>query len=224
MALALSQRGARLVISYRTSKQEAQETIAQIQQQGGEAVAFRVDIASPGEVKRLMDRIDRHFGRLDVLINSAALFHRTPWQRLSARDWDVTLKTNLTGPFLCTLHASRLMLKHGGGKIINLADWAAVRPYRHYLPYCVSKSGVIGLTRALAVELAPSIQVNAIAPGPILPPPGMSAKARRRIAQRVPLRRWGNPRDIANAVVFLIEGTDFMTGSTIVLDGGQLLA
>jgi len=110
-----------------------------------------------------------------------------------------------------------------GGKIINIADWAGVRPYRDYLPYCVSKAGVIGLTKALAKELAPRIQVTAIAPGPILPPPDMSPRERARIATRVPLKRWGSPQDIANTALFLIEGTDFMTGSTVFVDGGQLI-
>jgi NAD(P)-dependent dehydrogenase (short-subunit alcohol dehydrogenase family) len=144
--------------------------------------------------------------------------------RLSERAWEQTLDTNLKGPFLCSLYGSQLMRRHGGGKIINIADWAGVRPYRHYLPYCVSKAGVIGLTNALAKELAPNIQVNAIAPGPILPPNEMSAAARRRIAGRVPPARWGSPEDIANTVLFLIEGTDFMTGSTVFVDGGQLIA
>ena len=170
-----------------------------------------------------MTRIRQRFGSLDVLVNSAANFQRTPFPTLSERDWDTALDTNLKGPFLCALYASRLMRRRGG-KIINLADWAGVRPYRDYLPYCVSKSGVIGLTKALAKELAPAIQVNAISPGPILPPPGMSRRERARIVKRVPLQRWGSPQDIVNTVLFLIEGTDFMTGSTIFVDGGQLIA
>lgn len=224
IALALAHRGAAIVISYRTSVREALETVERIERAGGLAVAFPAELTSAGEVKRLIDRIGRRFGRLDVLVNSAAVFDRVPFDRLTERDWDAALDTNLKGSFLCALHASRLMRRHGGGKIVNLADWAGVRPYRHYLPYCVSKAGVIGLTKALAVELAPTIQVNAIAPGPILPPPEMSAAQRRRIARRVPLRRWGSPQDIANTVLFLIEGTDFMTGSVVFVDGGQLVA
>jgi 3-oxoacyl-[acyl-carrier protein] reductase/pteridine reductase len=99
-----------------------------------------------------------------------------------------------------------------------------VRPYRDYLPYCVSKAGVIGLTKALAKELAPRIQVVAIAPGPILPPKEMSPSARARIARRPLLKRWGSPKDIANTALFLAEGTDFMTGSVVFVDGGQLIA
>ena len=224
IARRMAQRQARVVISYRTSAAEAHATLDALERTGIEAMAIRADLTREADVKRLIERIARRFGRLDVLVNSAATFTRTPFATLTQRAWDLTLDANLKGPFLCALHAAKLMRRHGGGKIINMADWAGVRPYRHYLPYCVSKAGVIGLTKALAKELAPAIQVNAIAPGPMLPPPGMSVRERRRIAQRVPLARWGSPEDIANTVLFLIEGTDFMTGSVVFVDGGQLIA
>ena len=224
VAVAVAKRGARLVISYRTAARDAAATVKLIEGTGSEALALRADLTKTADVKRLIDTIGRRFGRLDVLVNSAANFDRAPFDKLSERDWDHALDANLKGPFLCSLYASRLMRRHGGGKIINFADWAGVRPYRDYLPYCVSKAGVIGLTKALAKELAPRIQVVAIAPGPIFPPPDMTSAARARIARRVPLQRWGSPQDIANTIVFLIEGTDFMTGSTIFVDGGQLIA
>jgi NAD(P)-dependent dehydrogenase (short-subunit alcohol dehydrogenase family) len=224
VALALARRGAHLVIPYRRSAADARATVEAAERLGVRALALRADLSRAAEVKRLFERLARRFGRLDVLVNSAANFERVPFERLTERDWDRALDANLKGPFLCALYASRLMRRRGGGKIINFADWAGVRPYRDYLPYCVSKAGVIGLTKALAKELAPSIQVVAIAPGPILPPPDMSRAARARIARRVPLQRWGSPEDIARTVVFLIEGTDFMTGSTVFVDGGQLIA
>ena len=224
IALALADRGADVALSYRTSARQARAAVEAIQRCGARALAVQADVGRVAEVRRLIDRIARRFGRLDVLINSAATFTRTPFAALSERDWDRALDANLKGSFLCALYASRLMRRHGGGKIINVADWAGLRPYRDYLPYCVSKAGVIGLTRALAKELAPGIQVNAIAPGPILPPAGMSRAARARTARRVPLRRWGSPADIVNTVLFLIEGTDFMTGSVVSVDGGQLIA
>jgi len=180
-------------------------------------------VANAREVQRVFAQIARKIGRLDILVNNAAVFQRTPFARLTERDWDLHLDTNLKGAFLCALSASRLMQARGG-KIINIADWAGERPYRDYLPYCVSKAGVIALTKSLAKELAPSIQVVAVAPGPILPPQDFTPAQRRRAIQRVPLKRWGSPEDIANAVVFAIEGTDFMTGSTIFVDGGQLIA
>jgi NAD(P)-dependent dehydrogenase (short-subunit alcohol dehydrogenase family) len=224
IALALAKHRAHVVLSYRTSARDANLTVKTLRHEGVRALAVRADLSRASDVNRLIDRVRRRFGRLDVLINSAANFTRTPYAALSERDWDCALDTNLKGPFLCALYASRLMRQHGGGKIINLADWAGVRPYRDYLPYCVSKAGVIGLTKALAKELAPHIQVNAIAPGPLMPPAGMSASARARVARRVPLKRWGSPQDLANTVLFLIEGTDFMTGSVVFVDGGQLIA
>ena len=224
IARALAKRGAHLALSYRSSAHAARRTATTLEAEGVEVLTIHADLSQPADVKRLVDDIRQRFGRLDVLINSAAIFERTPFETLSARAWDQTLATNLTGPFLCALYASRLMRRHREGKIINLADWAGVRPYRDYLPYCVSKAGVIGLTKALAKELAPTIQVNAIAPGPILPPANMNAATRARIAQRVPLKRWGGPQDIANTVLFLIEGTNFMTGSVVFVDGGQLIA
>ena len=224
IALTLASHQAHVVLSYRHAAREAAETIKKLQECDTHPLAARADVSKAADVRRLMARIRRHYGRLDVVVNNAAIFPRTPFDRLSEQAWDQTLDANLKGPFLCALYGSQLMRRHGGGKIINVADWAGVRPYRHYLPYCVSKAGVIGLTKALAKELAPRIQVNAIAPGPMLPPPDMSPSQRTRIAARVPLQRWGSPQDIANTVVFLIEGTDFMTGSTIFVDGGQLIA
>lgn len=224
IAKALAARGAKLVLSYRTSARQAVEATSALERMGADVITVRADLTKHAEVARLIHRTRRRFGRLDILVNNAAIFIRTPLTHLTAAQWDQTLDANLKGPFLCALHASRLMSQHGGGKIINVADWAGVRPYRDYLPYCVSKAGVIGLTKALAKELAPRIQVNAVAPGPVLPPDHMSAAARRRIAQRVPLQRWGSPQDIANTVLFLIEGTDFMTGSVVCVDGGQLIA
>ena len=223
IALALAERGAHVAFSYRTSSRDARFTLEAIRQHGVRGLAVRADLARAADVARLVGRVARSLGRLDVLVNSAANFDRTPFEALTERDWDRALDTNLKGPFLCALAASRAM-RARGGKIINVADWAGVRPYRDYLPYCVSKAGVIGLTKALAKELAPRIQVNAIAPGPILPPRAMSRAARARIARRVPLKRWGSPQDIVNTVLFLIEGTDFMTGSTIFVDGGQLIS
>ena len=223
IAFSLADHGADIVISYRHSAKEAQATVNALKRRGAAALAVQADISKASDVKRLISRVAKEFGRLDVLVNSAANFDRIAFSKLSERDWDHALDTNLKGPFLCALYASRLMQKSGGGKIINIADWSGVRPYRNYLPYCVSKAGVIGLTKALAKELAPAIQVIAVAPGPVMAPPGMSTKERNQVVKRVPLKRWGTPQDLANTVLFLIEGTDFMTGSTVFVDGGQLL-
>ena len=224
IALTLARRGADVVISYRRASPETAATLDALKRIGSRPLAVKADLSREVDIKRMFAVIQRAYGRLDVLVNSAAVFPRTPFDRLTAKDWDDTMAANLRGPFLCALYASRLMRRRRSGKIINMADWAGVRPYKDYLPYCVSKAGILGLTKALAKELAPHIQVAAVAPGPILPPPDMSRAAKARIAKRVPLKRWGSPQDIANTVAFLIEGTDFITGSTIFVDGGQLIA
>ena len=223
IALALAERGAHVAITYLSSEAQARRTLDQLRNLGSDAVAIRADVSQSADVRRLMQRLRARYRRLDVLVNSAAIFERTPLATLTDTQWQRHLQINLTGPFLCALHASKLMKRHGG-KIVNIADWAGERPYLDYLPYCVSKAGVIALTKGLAKELAPKIQVIAIAPGPILPPPDMSPTARARAVKRVPLQRWGEPKDIANTVIFAVEGTDFMTGSTIYVDGGRMVA
>ena len=225
LALAIASRGAHVAISYNTSAADAKRTVKMLEHNSGrKALAVRADLSRSAEVKRLIGSVASTFKRLDVLINCAANFQRVSFDKLTERDWDFAMDTNAKGPFLCSLYASKLMLRSGGGKIINMADWAGVRPYRNYLPYCVSKAAVIGLTKTLAKELAPKIQVTAIAPGPVLAPPDMSAAQRNSVARRVPLRHWGQPQDIINTALFLIEGTDFMTGSTVFVDGGQIIA
>jgi NAD(P)-dependent dehydrogenase (short-subunit alcohol dehydrogenase family) len=224
ISLALGGRGAHVVLTYRTSAREAEHTVRALQQLGTKSFAMKADVTREQDIVRLIARIRSRYGRLDVLVNNAASFERVPYAKLTSQAWDRTIATNLSGPFLCALHASRLMQRHGEGKIINIADWAGIRPYRNYLPYCVAKGGVITLTKALAKELAPAIQVNAVAPGPMLPPPTMTRAERARVATRVPLKRWGSPEDIARTIVFLIEGTDFMTGSIVYVDGGQSIA
>ena len=224
IVLALAGRGAHVAFSYRTSTAEAKATARDIERLGVRAVAIRADVSRAADAWRLIAQTVKQLGGLDVLVNSAAVFFRTPWKTLTERDWDRTLDTNLKGPFLCSLAAGRVMQRRGGGKIINIADWAGIKPSNDYLPYCVSKAGVIALTKALAKALAPTIQVVAIGPGPVALPEDFTAAERARIIKRVPLARMGSPKDIASTVVFLVEGTDFMTGSMVLVDGGQLIA
>lgn len=224
IAMALASRGAQVVISYQRSSKAAIETVGALRDLGVKAEAMAADVASASDVSRLFQRIERNFGRLDALINNASIFERTPFDRLTERDWDRHLDINLKGAFLCSLSASRLLRKRPQGKIVNIADWAGDRPYRDYLPYCVSKAGLIALTKALAKELAPGIQVVAIAPGPMLAPEDMLPAQRRAAVARLPLKRWGSPEDVANAVLFAIEGSDFLTGTTIYVDGGRSIA
>jgi NAD(P)-dependent dehydrogenase (short-subunit alcohol dehydrogenase family) len=166
----------------------------------------------------------RTFGSIEILVNNAAIFYKTPFQKIKETDWDRHMDINLKGTFLCSHKVGLEMLKKEQGKIINIADWAGLRPYRGYIPYCVSKAGVICLTQALAKTLAPHVQVNCIAPGPMLLPEDMSENEIKEIIQGTPLKRIGSPEDIAKTVLFLIEGSDFITGATYHVDGGRYIA
>ena len=223
IALAFAERGAHVVISYRTSAREARAAAQALERLGVEALALRADVSRAAEVRRLMGRIQQRFGRLDVLVNSAANFLHTPWPRLTEQAWDRSLDANLKGPFLCALYGSRLM-RHGG-KIINLADWAGVRPYRDYLPYCVSKAGVIGLTKSLGKELATKgIIANALTPAtfesPILEQLPQSQVDYMR--SKIPMGRLGEVEESAAMVCFMAsEECSFTTAATFDTSGGR---
>lgn len=225
IALALAREGAHVAVHYRASAEEAEGTAAEARALGVEAATFGADLGSGAEeARRLVDEIDKRWGRLDVLVNSAAIFPRTPWDEIDEATWDRTLAVNLKGPFFVAWHAAALMRRNGGGSIVNIADWAGLRPYKNYLPYVISKGGVVTMTKALARELAPEIRVNAVAPGPVLLPEDMEPAAVQRVIDGTLLKRLGSPADIAEAVVFLVARTDFVTGHILVVDGGRLIA
>lgn len=224
IALALAQRGAHVAISYNRSADEARQAVQEIEAHGVRGLAVRGDIRRSGEVNAMVAQVIEHFGRIDILVNNASNYYKTPFQDLTEEQWDDLVDTNLKGTFLVAKRVGNEMLKAGSGKIINLADWAGFRPYKDYIPYCVAKAGVIALTKALAKTLAPNIQVNAVAPGPVLLPEEFDDRVREAVVRATPLQRIGSPDDIAQTVVFLIEGSDFITGATIVVDGGRLIA
>lgn len=223
VALALARRGAHVVVHYHRSSEAAQRTVEEIKALGVRAMALAADLSRVCEIESLIGRAARFLGRLDVLINNAAVFWRTPFGAITERDWDDHLDVNLKATFFCAQAAAQVMQKQGEGKIINISDWAGYRPYADYIPYCVSKAGVIALTQVLARTLAPTIQVNGVAPGPVLLPEDYDEREREKIVQETPLGRLGSPEDVAQAVLFLIEGGDFITGHTLVVDGGRLI-
>lgn len=223
IALALAERGGRIAIHYNRSKKEAQTVVKEIEKQGGTAHSVQGDLAKARDCERIVQETLKVLGRLDVLVNNAAVFFKTPLFEVTEKDWDLTLNSNLKGSFFCAQAAAKAMQKEGG-KIINFADWSGFRPYVDYLPYCISKAGVIAMTKGLAKTLAPKIEVNAIAPGPILLPKDLDPAEKEEVSRNTPLKKVGSPQDIVNAILFLIEGTDFMTGATIVIDGGRLIA
>jgi NAD(P)-dependent dehydrogenase (short-subunit alcohol dehydrogenase family) len=223
IAIALAERGAALAIHYRSSRVGAEEAAARIIEQRGRAQIFSAELERVDELERMVASVIEAFGRVDVLVNSASVFYRKPLEEVTERDWDLNLDTNLKAPFFLAKFVGAAMRRQGAGKIINIGDWAAIRPYNNYLPYTVSKAGLIGLTRALAKALAPEVQVNCLALGPVMPPDDYGSEDIERLRLATLTKTMGSPGDVARAVLFLCEGTDFATGSTMMLDGGRLL-
>lgn len=160
----------------------------------------------------------RRFGRLDILVNNAALFLHTPLSTTTPEQWDSLLAVNLRGPFLCAQAAAPEMLRRKSGRIINIADVGGIRAWPSHLPYCISKAGLLMLTKGLALALAPHVQVNSVAPGAVLLPTKNSpARLRQRLRRTVPMRRDGSP---AAAVVFFASAPSYITGQTLFVDGG----
>lgn len=221
IALALAQRGAHVIIHYKSSEDHAYSTVETIKSYGVESYAFSGDLSSPAEAASLVHKTLRHFPTVDILVNSASIYERTPLARITEKEWDKHLDTNLKGAFFIAQAAARVMLKQKSGKIVNIIDSDVHRPYKEYLPYLVSKTGMVGLTQCLAMELAPHVQVNGVSPGPVLMQPHWGSNIVKAIIKTTPLGRIGQPEDVANTVLFCIEGTDFMTGAIIPIDGGQ---
>ena len=225
IAVGLAKRGANIAVHYHTSAADARRVVNEIKTLGVDAIAVKANQVNARQVRAAVAKAVKHFGQIDVLVTSAAVFQRTPFDTLTEADWDFHIDANLKGPFLFALEVGRQMKKRKiAGKIITFADWAAIRPYRNYLPYLVAKAGIICLTKALAKELAPAVQVNAIAPGPVLLPPDFTEKETRQVIESTVVKRLGTPQDIVNSVLFLIEGSDFITGHVLVVDGGRLIA
>jgi NAD(P)-dependent dehydrogenase (short-subunit alcohol dehydrogenase family) len=222
IALALAERGAELVVHYRESAAAALELLAELKRMGGKPVAVQGDLALPADVERIVETGLAAFGRIDVLVNSASVFSRTPLEAVTVADWDHVLAVNLRAPFFLCQRVAVDMRRQGRGKIINLADIGGSQVWAEYLPYCLSKAGLLALTRGLAKALAPTVQVNAIAPGVVLLPDGSSDAERRRAAERIPLGRLGVPEDVVRALLYLVE-SDFTTGEVLTVDGGQRL-
>ncbi|HEY2524914.1 MAG TPA: SDR family oxidoreductase [Candidatus Binataceae bacterium] len=219
----LAGRGAAVAVHYNRSRAEAEAVVAGIERAGGRAHPFGANLESVAEIERMVADVLKTFGRIDVLVNCASVFYRKPIEEVTEHDWDVNLDTNLKAPFFLSKFAGVAMRRQGAGKIVNIGDWAGIRPYNNYLPYTVSKSGLIGLTRALAKALAPEVQVNCVALGPVMPPEEYSEEENARLVAGTLVKRLGSPQDVARAVLFLCEGTDFATGATLMLDGGRLL-
>ena len=222
VALRLAEEGADVIVNYRGSKAEADEVVAQIAASGRRAAAIQADVAKKVDVTALFAAVTKEFGRLDILVNNAGMFFPAKFEELTEEQWDRILNANLKSQFLCSQAAAPMLRASGQGRIINFASLGGLLAWPAYTHYCVSKAGVIMLTRCLARALAPEITVNAIAPGTISFA-GDAPEIAEDFIRRAPLARTGTARDIDDAVVFLAESA-FVTGQVIVVDGWRSLA
>jgi NAD(P)-dependent dehydrogenase (short-subunit alcohol dehydrogenase family) len=224
VATELAARGADVAVCYARSQTEAVAVAGRVTAAGRRGAAFQADLSTADGCNALVARVAAEFGRLDILVNMASVYQERAFDTLTAADWDAVVNVDLRAAFLCSHAAVPHMRKQGGGRIVNFSDWIARsgRPrYKGFLPYYVAKAGVIGLTEALALELAAdNILVNAVAPGPILAPPDTTADQHKAVADATPLGRWGGEGEIAKAVLALLD-SDFITGETLRVDGGR---
>jgi NAD(P)-dependent dehydrogenase (short-subunit alcohol dehydrogenase family) len=224
IAVHLARRGMDIALSYNRSRAEAEAAAATIREAGRRVFLIGANLSQGSECQRLVSEAAQSLGRLDVLINMASVYRSAPVEETDETLWDAIVDVDLKAAFLCARAAVAHLRTAGTGRIINFSDWVAAsgRPrYKNYVAYYVAKRGVIGLTEALALELASDqILVNAIAPGPILPPPDTTPEELRAVEASTPLGRWGGEDEIIKAIGFLLD-SDFVTGETVRVDGGR---
>jgi NAD(P)-dependent dehydrogenase (short-subunit alcohol dehydrogenase family) len=222
-AIALARRGATIAVHYRSSEQEARETLQAVRSARGNDAGdamFRADLMDGGQIDGLFHEVEAAFGGVDILVNNASVFAPATAAEANAGDWDEQLNANARAPFLMSQRAARSMTKRGAGKIVNLVDAAGEIIWPGYFPYSVSKAALIAVNRGLAKAFAPHIQVNGVAPGPVLFPEYYTEEQKRAAIDRTLLKRAGSPADVVNAILFLIEN-DYITGEVIHVDGGR---
>ena len=226
VADALAQRGYALAIHYRSSAAEANEAVARYRDQGVNAVAFQADLTDEKAVQALVEQTISHFGRLDVLVNCAAVWKSKRLEEVTAADLRHYFETNTLGTFLCSQQAGLAMVKQKeGGCIITIGDWATQRPYLNYAAYFPSKGAIPTVTRVLAVELGtrnPAVRVNCILPGPVMLPPDLPEVEKQQAINATLVKREGRPENIAQAVLFFVDN-DYVTGVCLPVDGGRTI-
>ena len=223
MALALARAGADVAVHHRSDPDRAEDTAAAARALGVQAVVLRADLADTAGCRSLVAEAHDALGGLDVLVNNAAIFERTPLETLAPADFERHMLVNAASVHALCAEAGRRMRAAGGGDIVNIACVSAIRPYRDHVPYSASKAAVVNLTQGFARLLAPTVRVNAIAPGPILPPAGEDPAQGEQAVARTLLQRWGHPDDIAAALLFFLRAS-YVTGYTLAVDGGRSIA
>lgn len=219
LALALADAGASVAVHYHGSDAGARDVVASVGKSGGTAQAFQADLTDAAAPDALIAAVMRRFGRLDILVNSAAIMVRTPFGEIDLAQWERIFALNLRAPFFLS-QAAAPHLRKAHGAIINISDLAAYETWPAYIPHGITKGGIVQMTRALARVLAPEIRVNAIAPGTVLLPEDMSQRDASHLAETTPLKRDGTPEDVASAMLYLLRA-EYITGETIIVDGGR---
>ena len=218
LAVALGAQGMNVAVHYNRSAAEADETVDIISRSGARARSFGADLSDPETPQRLLSAVADEFGALHVLVNSAAVMKRHVFGSITTEEWDETMSLNLRAPFFIAQAAAARMTE--GGAIVNIADLAAFENWPSYIPHSISKAGIVKMTEGLARVLAPSIRVNAIAPGAVLLPDDWGEKTGERLSDTTPLRRLGDPQDVVDAMLYLLKA-EYVSGETIVVDGGR---
>ena len=220
IALELARQGGRLAIHYRASEKEAESAVASARELGAEADLFQADLVNKTQRDALINRIQARFGGINILVNSAAVFGLADLEQTTPELWDEQMDTNAKTPFFLAQAVGAIMRQAGKGKIVNITDTAGETIWSQYLPYSISKAALLGVTRGLAKSLAPTVQVNAVSPGPVQFPEHYSEDQKQRAVERTLLKRSGTTDEVVRAVVFLIEN-DYVTGEVLHVDGGR---
>lgn len=223
IALELARAGANLVINYNSSADAALETVAEAESLGVQALAIQCDIADLAGVQRMVAQIRERFGGLDILVNSADYFGKDPFPTDDYTMWKRVTDITIHGTFYVSNECAPLLLAGEGGAVVNIVDLSVWQPWKGFTAHAVAKAGVMALTQQMALELAPTVRVNAVAPGPVLAPPDYTAEQLKVVEKGTLLRRWGRAEDVAHAVRFLVEA-EYVTGDVIFVDGGERFA
>jgi pteridine reductase len=224
IALELADAGCDIVVHYGHSEAEANEVAAAVRAKGRRCSTIAADLAADDAPARIIAHAIREHGRLDALVNNAAGFPATTIDAITRAAFADILQVNLVAPVLLAAAAWPHFKKQGSGKIVNIADISAERPWANYIAYCAAKAGLVNATKSLAAAMAPIVQVNAVAPGAAMFPEDKSSAERAAYIAKVPLKREGSPDDIAKAVRFLLADADYVTGQVLAVDGGRSIA